>query len=116
AAVRACGTAAAAAVVDRICGPGDPGTIRTCDLRLRRASLYPAELRGLIPPFSHGAAGFPTARGGPSKKPRGRGRPGLSFASWWSQAGSNRRPRRCERRALPAELWPRRYRGDALYG
>src|SRR6185436_4001009 len=27
---------------------------------------------------------------------------------WWSQAGSNRRPRHCERRALPAELWPRR--------
>ena len=26
--------------------------------------------------------------------------------SWWSQAGSNRRPRHCERRALPAELWP----------
>src|SRR3546814_14891668 len=27
---------------------GDPGTIRTCDLRLRRASLYPAELRGQL--------------------------------------------------------------------
>src|SRR5690606_18763500 len=25
---------------------GDPGTIRTCDLPLRRATLYPAELRG----------------------------------------------------------------------
>src|SRR5258706_9281679 len=25
---------------------------------------------------------------------------------WWSQGGSNRRPRHCERRALPAELWP----------
>ena len=31
---------------------------------------------------------------------------------WWSQAGSNRRPRHCERRALPAELWPRRGRLD----
>src|SRR5438067_8238286 len=30
--------------------------------------------------------------------------------AWWSQAGSNRRPRHCERRALPAELWPRRDR------
>jgi YggT family protein len=29
---------------------------------------------------------------------------------WWSQAGSNRRPRHCERRALPAELWPHRDR------
>src|ERR1700721_1499280 len=29
-------------------------------------------------------------------------------AGWWSQAGSNRRPRHCERRALPAELWPHR--------
>src|SRR6476659_5544765 len=24
----------------------------------------------------------------------------------WSQPDSNRRPRRCKRRALPAELWP----------
>src|SRR5277367_1799501 len=30
--------------------------------------------------------------------------------AWWSQAGSNRRPRHCERRALPAELWPHRGR------
>src|ERR1019366_397976 len=29
---------------------------------------------------------------------------------WWSQAGSTRRPRHCERRALPAELWPHRGR------
>ena len=27
---------------------------------------------------------------------------------WWSQGGSNSRPRHCERRALPAELWPQR--------
>src|SRR3974377_900832 len=27
--------------------------------------------------------------------------------SWWSQSGSNRRPSRCKRDALPAELWPR---------
>src|SRR5665213_2427048 len=32
--------------------------------------------------------------------------------AWWSQAGSNRRPRHCERRALPAELWPLRGRLD----
>src|SRR5690242_8111687 len=25
---------------------------------------------------------------------------------WWSQAGSNRRPRECHSRALPSELWP----------
>jgi hypothetical protein len=25
---------------------------------------------------------------------------------WWSQPGSNRRPSRCERDALPTELWP----------
>src|SRR5712692_7434786 len=30
--------------------------------------------------------------------------------AWWSQAGSNRRPRHCERRAIPAELWPHRGR------
>ena len=29
---------------------------------------------------------------------------------WWSQGGSNSRPRHCERRALPAELWPRKRR------
>ncbi len=31
---------------------------------------------------------------------------GAACEGWWSQAGSNRRPRHCERRALPAELWP----------
>src|SRR5438045_8698388 len=35
---------------------------------------------------------------------------GSACEGWWSQAGSNRRPRHCERRALPAELWPRRDR------
>src|SRR5262245_10938137 len=35
---------------------------------------------------------------------------GEASEGWWSQAGSNRRPRHCERRALPAELWPRRDR------
>ena len=27
-------------------------------------------------------------------------------ACWWSQTGSNRRPRACKARALPTELWP----------
>ena len=27
--------------------------------------------------------------------------------SWWSYAGSNRRPPACKAGALPAELWPR---------
>jgi hypothetical protein len=27
--------------------------------------------------------------------------------TWWSQAGSNRRPLACHASALPAELWPR---------
>ena len=36
--------------------------------------------------------------------------------AWWSQAGSNRRPRHCERRALPAELWPRRGRLESQNG
>ena len=26
--------------------------------------------------------------------------------TWWSQAGSNRRPPACKAGALPAELWP----------
>ena len=43
------------------------------------------------------------------KNPR-RGLAGLcatSLKGWWSQAGSNRRPRECHSRALPTELWPR---------
>src|SRR4051812_37840773 len=36
---------------------GAPDTIRTCDLCLRRATLYPAELRVLA---AHGLGGFPT--------------------------------------------------------
>src|ERR1700761_5721004 len=32
---------------------------------------------------------------------------GRVWNSWWSQSGSNRRPSRCKRDALPAELWPR---------
>jgi hypothetical protein len=27
-------------------------------------------------------------------------------SEWWSQTGSNRRPRACKARALPTELWP----------
>ncbi len=38
----------------------------------------------------------------PSPDRRSRG----VFDSRWSQPGSNRRPRRCQRRALPTELWP----------
>src|ERR1035437_2160499 len=29
-----------------------------------------------------------------------------AIEGWWSQAGSNRRPRECHSRALPSELWP----------
>ena len=29
-----------------------------------------------------------------------------SSEGWWSQTGSNRRPRECHSRALPTELWP----------
>src|SRR4029077_7905402 len=38
------------------------------------------------------------SRGCATRSPKGE--------AWWSQAGSNRRPRHCERRALPAELCP----------
>src|SRR3984893_8842953 len=34
--------------------------------------------------------------------------------AWWSQAGSNRRPRHCERRYLPSELWPHRDRIELI--
>src|SRR5690606_39404620 len=63
---------------------------------------------GSGPQFWH-AAGGPakgaTPRGGrPETEKAARGR--LFPGSWWSQGGSNSRPRHCERRALPAELWP----------
>jgi hypothetical protein len=49
-----------------------------------------------------------------SEKPCFRTRPrnsqrvakGLAATVWWSQTGSNRRPRACKARALPTELWP----------
>ncbi len=34
--------------------------------------------------------------------------------AWWSQTGSNRRPHACKARALPAELWPRNQKTNAL--
>jgi hypothetical protein len=46
----------------------------------------------------HHASPFRPSRGCATRSPKGE--------AWWSQAGSNRRPRHCERRALPAELWP----------
>src|SRR6201995_5749479 len=33
---------------------------------------------------------------------------------WWSQTGSNRRPHACKARALPAELWPRNQKTNAV--
>ena len=33
----------------------------------------------------------------------------LLFITWWSQAGSNRRPPACKAGALPAELWPHKF-------
>ena len=38
---------------------------------------------------------------------RGSLRPRFAGEDWWSRSGSNRRPRRCERRALSTELLPR---------
>ena len=43
----------------------------------------------------------------------------LQIQNWWSRSGSNRRPRRCERRALSTELLPPKRRmllEDALPG
>src|ERR1700709_823723 len=54
------------------------------------------------------ASPFGLLRGCATRSPKGE--------AWWSQAGSNRRPRHCERRALPAELWPHRGRLDAKEG
>ena len=40
--------------------------------------------------------------------------PAAEGEAWWSQTGSNRRPHACKARALPAELWPRTRRRNAL--
>ena len=65
---------------------GAPDRIRTCDLPLRRRTLYPAELPGL---------------GELRHLPR-----------WWSRWESNPRPQHCERCALPTELRPRQGAGS----
>src|SRR5690606_20778901 len=46
---------------------GGPDTIRTCDLPLRRGTLYPAELRGQGRGLSHGARARPIR----TRRPRG---------------------------------------------
>ena len=49
----AAGYLAAASSADRMCvGNGDPERIRTSDLRFRKPTLYPAELRGRLPGYS----------------------------------------------------------------
>ncbi len=50
-------------------------------------------------------AGTSAANGNEAKTKAPARVPGL-WKKWWSQGGSNSRPRHCERRALPAELWP----------
>jgi hypothetical protein len=64
-----------------------PGRNRTCDLALRRHSLYPLSYRG-----QGLEAGSLTS--------------GLKW--WWRRRGSNPRPSHCERDALPTELLPRK--------
>src|SRR3954462_3941327 len=39
---------------------------------------------------------------------------GTANEGWWSQTGSNRRPHACKARALPAELWPRNQKTNAV--
>jgi hypothetical protein len=64
---------------------GAPGRNRTCDLALRRHSLYPLSYRG-------------------QEIKAGSGASGLKW--WWRRRGSNPRPSHCERDALPTELLP----------
>ncbi len=66
---------------------GAPGRNRTCDLALRRHSLYPLSYRGR------------------KTRPEG-GQP--ASLGWWRRRGSNPRPSHCERDALPTELLPRK--------
>ena len=51
-------------------GGGTPGRIRTCDLRLRRPTLYPTELRALtkivLPPATRRPAGGGAGVGPPT--------------------------------------------------
>lgn len=47
-------------LISHFCSSGDPGTIRTCDLPLRRGTLYPAELRGQSAHYRKDAPRVPT--------------------------------------------------------
>src|ERR1700688_4800126 len=79
----------------RICGvtpkriekTGGPDTIRTCDLCLRRAALYPAELRvqsrGLVITVSRGIAQAALAWVQPSRSGGGGQGIEVSVASAW---------------------------------
>jgi hypothetical protein len=98
----------------------DGGMWRSPDVSVRRnrrgaaaqprLPLQPSQ-RHRLPP----AAAARQQRGGRTSRPASglqatKNRPcGPVFLEhWWSQGGSNSRPRHCERRALPAELWPHR--------
>jgi hypothetical protein len=86
---------------------GAPDTIRTCDLCLRRATLYPAELRvlrGFIYPIGRaGATALRGGRGSPEGKGDGirvaLGAPGKHVPRMPGCAGGEQKPRHSEERA-----------------
>ena len=89
-------------------GPSSPYGLRRGSLRCERACRAEAGvnlLSGWGPPSPFGLR-----RGSLRCVRARRAEAGEASEGWWSQAGSNRRPRHCERRALPAELWPLRGR------
>jgi hypothetical protein len=83
--------------------PGiEPGTSSLSGTRSNQLSYTPAGIRPddqpSISPEEQLTPHQPLAITTPSE---------LQVSHWWRQPGSNRRPRACKARALPAELCPR---------
>ena len=85
---------------------GAESQIRTGDTALFRRVLYQLSYLGPTPaatrPYAPTAARIPSPAEGRNEAPRGR-----LLGCWWAVRGSNPRPPRCKRGALPTELTAR---------
>ena len=85
---------------------GAESQIRTGDTALFRRVLYQLSYLGPTPaatrPYAPTAARIPSPAEGRNEAPKGR-----QMGCWWAVRGSNPRPPRCKRGALPTELTAR---------
>ena len=113
-----------------MCDIGVPGMIRTCDLRFRKPTFYPTELRalflavpgGIEPPFAgwkpavltdrrrdHVVAGVKGLEPSTYRVTGDRSNQLSYTPMWWRIQGSNLLPPECKSGALPDELIPQTY-------